>query len=75
VRETGRTVVAHLLGESPIPLYFGGKWRPNASGEVVEVLNPADGELLASVSAGSASDVGEAVDAAWAALAVGRRSR
>ncbi|AYJ50307.1 NAD-dependent succinate-semialdehyde dehydrogenase [Rhodococcus sp. P1Y] len=45
-------------------LYINGKWRPTASGETVDVTNPASGVVLASVAAGQPEDVREAIAAA-----------
>ncbi|HTK29571.1 MAG TPA: aldehyde dehydrogenase family protein [Vicinamibacterales bacterium] len=49
-------------------VFIGGRWTPRAS--TIEVRNPLDGRLVARVSAGGPSDVGAAVDAARASLAV-----
>src|SRR5215471_2213020 len=46
----------------------GGEWVDSASGETMEVLNPATGETIAEVPSGTADDVGRAVDAAKKAL-------
>src|SRR5881398_1220632 len=46
----------------------GGEWVDSASGETMEVLNPATGETIAEVPRGTAEDVGRAVDAATKAL-------
>lgn len=43
----------------------GAKWLTNGSGGVIEVLGPPDGKRIASVLAGGAEEVDEAVDAAW----------
>ncbi|PXY22158.1 aldehyde dehydrogenase family protein [Prauserella muralis] len=47
---------------------IGGDWVPAASGEVIEVLNPATGQVLARVPRGTAADVDAAVSAATAAF-------
>ena len=47
---------------------IGGEWVPAASGEVIEVINPATKELLSTVARGAADDVDVAVSAAAAAL-------
>ncbi|WP_219413711.1 aldehyde dehydrogenase family protein [Pseudonocardia nigra] len=47
---------------------IGGDWVPAASGETIEVINPATGELLARVPRGTAADVDAAVTAAEAAF-------
>jgi 1-pyrroline dehydrogenase len=46
----------------------GGEWVDSASGETMEVLNPATGETIAEVPSGTADDVGRAVEAAKKAL-------
>ena len=43
---------------------IGGEWVPAASGETIEVLNPATGETLMHVPRGAAADVDAAVSAA-----------
>src|SRR4249920_21001 len=50
--------------------FIGGEWVESSSGETMEVLNPATGEVIAEVPRASADDVARAVDAAksaWAA--------
>ncbi|MFF3744017.1 aldehyde dehydrogenase family protein [Streptomyces kronopolitis] len=49
-------------------MYIDGSWRPAAGGETIEVVNPADEQVIATVPAGSAADVDAAVHAARAAL-------
>ncbi|MFC4497002.1 aldehyde dehydrogenase family protein [Streptomyces ovatisporus] len=49
-------------------MYIDGAWRPAAGPDKIEVGNPADGTLLATVPAGSAEDVSAAVAAARAAF-------
>jgi 1-pyrroline dehydrogenase len=49
-------------------ILVGGSWAPAASGETMEVLNPANEEVLAEVARCSAEDVDEAVAAAKKAL-------
>ncbi len=60
--------VVDLLSQSPIPLFTGGKWHSARDGAVLEVLNPADGNRLATVSAAGPADVDEAIEAAWSAF-------
>ncbi|MDW4499258.1 aldehyde dehydrogenase family protein [Sulfitobacter sp. D35] len=55
----------------PDPLWFdaslcliGSDWRPAASGETMDLLNPSDGSLLARIAAGDAEDIDRAVMAA-----------
>src|SRR6202166_674997 len=49
-------------------LFIGGTWQPPASGEYFDTLDPSNGEKLASVAQGSATDVDAAVEAARAAF-------
>ncbi|MEU4110563.1 aldehyde dehydrogenase family protein [Streptomyces sp. NPDC027717] len=49
-------------------LYIDGAWRPAESPDVIEVVNPADEEVIGRVPAGGAADVDAAVRAARAAL-------
>jgi 1-pyrroline dehydrogenase len=48
--------------------FVGGGWADSASGKTMEVLNPATGEVIATVPRCSAEDVDRAVEAASAAL-------
>ena len=48
--------------------FVGGEWVDAASGETMEVINPATGEVVAEVPRCSAEDVDRAVAAAGAAL-------
>ncbi|WAX80829.1 aldehyde dehydrogenase family protein [Streptomyces sp. KMM 9044] len=49
-------------------MYIDGAWRPAAGPDVIEVVNPADGQVIATVPAGTAEDVDAAVRAARSAL-------
>ncbi|MEU2895682.1 aldehyde dehydrogenase family protein [Streptomyces sp. NPDC001273] len=49
-------------------MYIDGTWRPAAGRAVIEVVNPADEQVIATVPAGTAEDVDAAVRAARAAL-------
>ncbi|MET8076152.1 aldehyde dehydrogenase family protein [Streptomyces sp. NPDC005303] len=49
-------------------MYIEGEWRPATGPDVIEVVNPADGQVIAQVPAGAAEDVDLAVRAARAAL-------
>ncbi|MDO0931865.1 aldehyde dehydrogenase family protein [Streptomyces sp. DG2A-72] len=49
-------------------MYIDGAWRPAAGQDAVEVLNPADEQVIGRVPAGTAEDVDTAVRAARAAL-------
>ncbi|ESY91516.1 aldehyde dehydrogenase family protein [Mesorhizobium sp. LNHC229A00] len=50
------------------PMFIGGKWVAARSGEVMQALNPATGEVLATVPRGGAADVDAAVAAARTAF-------
>lgn len=60
---------------------IGGEWVASASGEWLDVVDPARGEVFARVPRGGASDVDQAVQAAkegqarWAAVAPEERAR
>lgn len=61
-------------------LLIGGEWRAGASGERIDVYDPATGEVVDAVAAGTPDDATAAVDAAaaaqpaWAATAPRVRS-
>ena len=48
--------------------FIGGEWVDSASGETLDVENPADGKVIAKVQASAAEDVDRAADAAAAAF-------
>src|SRR5437660_5329027 len=49
--------------------FIGGDWADSVSGETMEVINPATGEVIAEVPRCNAEDVDRAVEAAQAAAA------
>ncbi|MET7292806.1 aldehyde dehydrogenase family protein [Streptomyces griseoloalbus] len=49
-------------------MYIDGAWRPAAGPDVIEVVNPADEQVIATVPAGTVEDVDAAVRAARGAL-------
>ncbi|MFC8939992.1 aldehyde dehydrogenase family protein [Streptomyces griseoincarnatus] len=49
-------------------MYIDGAWRPAAGPDVIEVVGPADEQVIATVPAGTVEDVDAAVRAARAAL-------
>ncbi|WP_037859478.1 aldehyde dehydrogenase family protein [Streptomyces sp. NRRL S-340] len=49
-------------------MYIDGAWRPAPDRDVIEVVNPADEQVFATVPAGTAEDVDAAVRAARAAF-------
>jgi acyl-CoA reductase-like NAD-dependent aldehyde dehydrogenase len=50
-------------------IYINGAWTPSSGKDVVEVVNPTTGRVIASVPAGTVEDVDRAVAAAKAAFA------
>jgi acyl-CoA reductase-like NAD-dependent aldehyde dehydrogenase len=74
------TATQTFLKQSPIKHFYGGAEHASANGETYAVINPSDGEVLATVSDGAAADVEQAVAAAhrafpaWAAIPVRERS-
>ncbi|MEN1995510.1 MULTISPECIES: betaine-aldehyde dehydrogenase [Stenotrophomonas] len=62
-------------------LYIGGRYVPSRGGKTFEVINPANGELLANVHSANSDDLDAAVESAqagqkvWAALTTVERSR
>ncbi|MET4681202.1 betaine-aldehyde dehydrogenase [Stenotrophomonas rhizophila] len=62
-------------------LYIGGRYVPSQGGKTFEVINPANGELLANVHSANSDDLDAAVESAqagqkvWAALTTVERSR
>lgn len=55
-------------------MYVHGEWRPGSTGEVVEVMNPAKGELLGTVPDGGQDDLDAAVESARQGLAAWRET-
>jgi succinate-semialdehyde dehydrogenase/glutarate-semialdehyde dehydrogenase len=61
-------------------LYLGGAWVASESGQIVNVTDPATGELIGATAVATAKDVDRAVDAAipaqraWAARPAGERA-
>jgi len=49
-------------------LYINGEWREAASGKTMDVINPATGEVVATVAKGGKEDTQAAIDAAQAAF-------
>tara|TARA_B100001029_G_scaffold63719_1_gene51575 strand:- start:161 stop:1603 length:1443 start_codon:yes stop_codon:yes gene_type:complete len=45
-------------------LYINGKWRPAASGETLDVINPATEEIIGNVARAGKADLDEALEAA-----------
>src|SRR5262245_35022910 len=59
---------AALSGVRQLGHFVGGRWIESAAGEFLDVVNPANGEVLARVPLGGAADVDGAVAAAVAAF-------
>ncbi|HLS01440.1 MAG TPA: NAD-dependent succinate-semialdehyde dehydrogenase [Beutenbergiaceae bacterium] len=53
-----------LLESTPTSLYINGHWRPSASGETFDVVNPASGDVIAAVANANGDDAAAAMDAA-----------
>ena len=74
------TEIEKFLGQGPVPLYIGGTWRAAHGGAVIEVRDPASGNVLAEVSEGEEADIDDAVAAAnrafpgWSDLAPADRA-
>ncbi len=49
-------------------LYVGGEWVPATGSDVIEVVNPATEQVIATVPAASTGDADRAVSAARAAF-------
>ncbi len=58
-----------LIVDDRAGLYIGGEWRDSEDGDRFDVLDPADGSVITTVSNGSVTDAVEALDAAVAAQA------
>jgi 1-pyrroline dehydrogenase len=54
--------------------YIGGEWRPARSGATDDVLDPATGQVIATVPSGGADDIDDAVAAAAQAFETWRLS-
>jgi aldehyde dehydrogenase (NAD+) len=59
--------VAEFL-RTPVQHFIGGRFQHSALGTTGHVLNPSDGSVLATVAMGAASEIDEAVAAAWKAF-------
>jgi malonate-semialdehyde dehydrogenase (acetylating)/methylmalonate-semialdehyde dehydrogenase len=57
-----------------VPNYVNGEWRDSSSTEWQDVVNPATGEVLASVPLSSEREVADAIEAAAAAYPAWRRT-
>ncbi|MGH7953185.1 MAG: aldehyde dehydrogenase family protein [Limisphaerales bacterium] len=59
--------VAEFL-RTPVQHFIGGQFKPGATGATAQALNPSDGSPLATVAMGGATEIDEAVAAAWKAF-------
>ena len=57
-----------------LDMYVHGEWRAGSSGDVVEVMNPAKGELLATVPDGNQEDLDAAIESARSGLEIWRNT-
>ncbi|MEO0024031.1 MAG: hypothetical protein RL196_472 [Actinomycetota bacterium] len=55
---------AALLAKVPTQLYINGAWVDGSSGQTIDVLDPATGEVLAKIADASVEDGKAAIDAA-----------
>lgn len=60
-----------FLGKSAKNMLIGGEWVASKSGATIDTVNPATGEVTATIAAGAAADVDAAVEAARVALSAG----
>ena len=76
----GAVDTAKLLESLPTGLFIDGEWRDASSGESFDVVNPATGEVLATLSSANSDDAVAALDAAakvqkeWARTSARERS-
>lgn len=59
--EPTKDIVHQIRNKKYFPMLIDGKWVESSSGEWMDVINPADGELLAKVPSGTKEDVNSAV--------------
>ena len=57
-----------------LDMWVHGEWRAGSTGELVEVVNPAKGELLATVPDGGQEDLDAAIESAHQGLAEWRET-
>ena len=65
------SALKRALQGRPRQLLIGGRWVPAASGQVLDVFDPATGEVFAQAAAGGAQDIDLAVRAARQAFEQG----
>jgi gamma-glutamyl-gamma-aminobutyraldehyde dehydrogenase len=74
-KEDWQETAARVLSSTPTGLFIGGDYTDARSGESFETTNPANGDVLAAVSAGSGDDIDRAVAAARQSFRGGSWSR
>ncbi|MBY5161544.1 NAD-dependent succinate-semialdehyde dehydrogenase [Salsipaludibacter albus] len=62
-----RDRAAATVAATPTGLLIGGEWRPGSAGDELDVLDPATGDVVASVAEATPEDAVAAMDAAVAA--------
>ena len=55
-------------------LYINGKWRPSNSGDTLDVINPANEEIIGKVAHARDVDLDEALDAADKAFKIWKKT-
>ena len=74
-RPTGGTLVTDVLERTrTYQQFIGGQWVDSAAGATLDVENPADGKVIATVQASDAEDVDRAVEAAATAFETWRHT-
>lgn len=58
------TAIDSLVAKVEKRLFIGGQWREGSAGETFEVVNPANGQIIASMCSGTREDAVAALDAA-----------
>lgn len=72
--------VTAFISQDPIKHHIGGKWVEGSKGETWDVINPADGSVLARTALGTPDDVARAAEAAhkafgpWSSMPVNERA-
>ncbi len=66
--EQARQAAQRLSAVKTYGHFISGEWTDGASGETIEMTNPATRQVLAHIQSGNAADVDRAVEAAYAAF-------
>jgi phenylacetaldehyde dehydrogenase len=67
------TELAHEFARRAHRLLIGGEWVSPSGSDTIAIVDPATGDAIGAVAAGTAADVDAAVSSATAALATGAR--